>query len=94
MKIHFIVNGEDIFTDISPNNENIESVVRQTLETSNNTGRPIKDWQIRDNGGNLIERVCELKENEKYFLSLNMCACHVCSIRNECQSNGKTTTDV
>ncbi len=91
--IHFIVNGDDVFVDINQFID-IKDIAKTALKDSHNTGRPVEDWQIRDNKGYLIEQICDLHENEKYFLSLNMCACYMCKIKEECQKANTNVTEI
>lgn len=63
MIIHFIVNGETTPTDVDPHAPLFHGM-RVALDTSNNIARPLKEWELRDDSGRLLDRVTSAVENQ------------------------------
>jgi hypothetical protein len=63
MIISFIVNGET--TPISVDRHApLFHGMRAALDASNNTARPLEDWELRDDSGRLLDRVTSAAENQ------------------------------
>jgi hypothetical protein len=70
----FIVNGEDVLVTTSllaP----MDAARNEALLKSHNTGRPLKEWEIRNERGALVDPTRTvnshgLKPNSRFFLTL------------------------
>jgi hypothetical protein len=49
----FVVNGDPVDVALDPSAP-LRHGVKQALEQSHNTGRPIADWELRDEMGRLL----------------------------------------
>lgn len=72
--LRMIINGE---TSPVPcrRSETLQIAIKKALRLTRNTSRPIKEWQVRDANGVLLEKQRVLsdfkfKQNERLFLSL------------------------
>ena len=74
MQLIFIVNGEDVPVTTSllaP----LSAVCARALQLSHNTGRPLHEWEIRNERGALIDatktvNALGLEPNTRFFLTL------------------------
>lgn len=53
VQVKFVVNGEPVEVAIDPEVP-LSVAVQQVLQQSNNTGRPLTDWELRDDMGRLL----------------------------------------
>jgi hypothetical protein len=49
----FVINGEPVEVTADPEAP-LRDAVQQALQQSNNTGRPLTDWELRDDRGQLL----------------------------------------
>ena len=55
MRIDFIVNGETVPIEHGINTPLFVGM-REALDASNNTARPLEEWEVRDQSGGLLDR--------------------------------------
>ena len=53
VRVKFIINGDPVEVVINPGAP-LRDAVQQVLQQSNNTGRPLADWELRDDMGRLL----------------------------------------
>ena len=53
MQVKFVINGDSVEVVIDPAAP-LSVAVQQALQLSNNTARPLDDWELRDDVGRLL----------------------------------------
>lgn len=72
VKVIFIINGEDVLTEVFANRPIGEAAAR-ALRLSHNTGRPPEEWEIRGETGHLLDPDIpppDIAHFPRFFLSL------------------------
>jgi len=72
----FIVNGEDVAVENSPE-DSLDSARDKALTSSHNTGRPLNEWEIRNEKGELLNpkdliSTIGATNGDKFFLTLEV----------------------
>jgi len=59
--IEVIVNGQLVEVEVNVNTP-IQTLIPKALELTQNTGRPVPDWELRDATGNLLDLHKKIEE--------------------------------
>ncbi len=76
--LHFVVNGEDVRVPVGLS-DTLRVAAARALHESQNTGRPLNEWEIRDLDGRLLDDQSRATESPP-DLFLSLCAGHGASV--------------